>query len=212
MKIKAVIFDMDGVLSDARDWHYEALNQALGLFGYSISRYDHMVTFDGLPTKKKLEMLTVERGLPKELHNFINHMKQVYTMQHVYTKCKPVFQHQYALSKLKSLGYGIAVASNSIRASIDMMMEKADLQKYLDFYLSNQDVKQAKPSPEIYKTAIAKFGFNPEECLVVEDNQNGVKAALASGANLLKVEGPNEVNWQNIFSRIYEIEKESINK
>ena len=212
MKIKAVIFDMDGVLIDARDWHYEALNQALGLFGYSISRYDHMVTFDGLPTKKKLEMLTVERGLPKVLHNFINHMKQVYTMQHVYTKCKPVFQHQYALSKLKSLGYGIAVASNSIRASIDMMMEKADLQKYLDFYLSNQDVKQAKPSPEIYKTAIAKFGFKPEECLVVEDNQNGVKAALASGANLLKVEGPNEVNWQNIYSRINEIEKESISK
>ena len=77
-KIKAVIFDMDGVLIDAKDWHYEALNQALELFGYKISRYDHLVTFDGLPTKKKLEMLTIEKGLPKGLHKFINHMKQIY--------------------------------------------------------------------------------------------------------------------------------------
>ena len=74
-KIKAVIFDMDGVLIDAKDWHYEALNKSLELFGMEISRYDHLVTFDGLPTKKKLEMLSLERGLPEELHNFINRLK-----------------------------------------------------------------------------------------------------------------------------------------
>ena len=112
-KIKAVIFDMDGVLIDAKDWHYEALNQALELFGYKISRYDHLVTFDGLPTKKKLEMLTIEKGLPKGLHKFINHMKQIYTMEHVYMKCKPLFCHQYALSKLKNEGYMVILISAS---------------------------------------------------------------------------------------------------
>ena len=61
-KIKAIIFDMDGVLIEAKDWHYEALNQALKLFGFTISRYDHLVTFDGLPTRKKLEMLSMEKG------------------------------------------------------------------------------------------------------------------------------------------------------
>ena len=75
-KIKAVIFDMDGVLIEAKNWHYEALNKALGLFGMEISRYDHLVTYDGLPTKRKLEMLTAERGLPIGLHDFINEMKQ----------------------------------------------------------------------------------------------------------------------------------------
>lgn len=98
-KIKAIIFDMDGVLIEAKDWHYEALNGALELFGMSISRYDHLVTYDGLPTKKKLEMLSLERGLPKGLHKFINDMKQQYTMEIVHAKCKPVFHHQYALSK-----------------------------------------------------------------------------------------------------------------
>ena len=90
-KIKAVIFDMDGVLIDAKEWHYEALNKALRLFGFEISRYDHLVTFDGLPTAKKLEMMTVERGLPKSLHQLINDMKQIYTMEYVYMKCKPLF-------------------------------------------------------------------------------------------------------------------------
>ena len=205
-KIKAVIFDMDGVLIDAKEWHYEALNKALRLFGFEISRYDHLVTFDGLPTAKKLEMMTVERGLPKSLHQLINDMKQIYTMEYVYMKCKPLFVHQYALSRLKSEGFRLALAWNSVRVTIDMMMEKADLNQYLDFSLSNQDVKKSKPDPEIYITAINRLGLSPEECLVVEDNQNGVKAALASGANLLKVETINDVTYSNIINRINEIE------
>lgn len=205
-RIRAIIFDMDGVLIEAKDWHYEALNQALSLFGYNISRYDHLVTFDGLPTKKKLEMLSMERSLPKGLHKFINRMKQRYTMEHVYMKCKPTFHHQYALSRLKTEGYGLAVASNSIRATVDMMMEKADLQKYLDFTLSNQDVVKSKPDPEIYITAINRFGYRPDECLIVEDNPNGVKAALGSGGHLLKVETVHDVTYANIKNRINEIE------
>lgn len=210
-KIKAVIFDMDGVLIEAKDWHYEALNRALDLFGYKISRYDHLVTFDGLPTRKKLEMLSIEKGLPKGLHEFINHMKQIYTMEYVYLKCKPRFNHQYALSKLKAEGYGLALASNSVRVTIDMMMEKADLAKYLDFSLSNQDVTRPKPDPEIYMTAIKRFALQPEECLILEDNPNGIKAALGSGAYLLKVETVQDVTWQNIKKRIGEIEAESAN-
>ena len=137
-KIKAVIFDMDGVLIDARDWHYESLNKALGLFGSEISRYDHLVTFDGLPTKKKLEMLSLEGRLPLKLHDFINDLKQEYTWELVYSKCKPIFQHQFALSNLKNEGLKIAVCSNSIRKTIELMMDKSGLHQYLDFFLSNQ--------------------------------------------------------------------------
>ena len=205
-KIKAVIFDMDGVLIDAKEWHYEALNRALSLFGYSISRYDHLVTFDGLPTSRKLEMLTVERGLPRSLHGFINEMKQRYTMEYVFTRCKPMFIHQYALSRLKAEGIHLALASNSVRSTVDMMMEKSDLDQYLDFKLSNQDVTKAKPDPEIYNVAIERLGLTPEECLICEDNQNGVKAALASGAHLFKVGTVNDVTYHNLMKRIQEIE------
>lgn len=204
--IKAVIFDMDGVLIEAKDWHYEALNKALELFGFSISRYDHLVTFDGLPTKRKLEMLSVERGLPKSLHGFINEMKQRYTLDYVYSLCKPRFIHQYALSKFKTEGYKVALCSNSIRNSIDLMMEKADLSQYLDLILSNQDVTYAKPNPEIYLKAIQMLGLKPEECLICEDNPNGIAAALASGAHLFKVGTTEDVTYKNIKHRIQEIE------
>lgn len=206
MKIKAVIFDMDGVLIDAKEWHYEALNNALKLFGAEISRYDHLVTFDGLPTKKKLEMLSLEGGFPRKLHNFVNDLKQQYTMEIIYAKCKPVFQHQFALSKLRAEGYRLAVGSNSVRNTVEVMMEKSGLMPYLEFFLSNQDVKKGKPDPEMYELAISKTGFSPKECLIVEDNENGIKAALASGAHLLKVENPDHVHYYNIKRRINEIE------
>ena len=198
---------MDGVLIEAKDWHYEALNKALSLFGFEISRYDHLVTFDGLPTSRKLEMLTVERGLPRSLHAFINEMKQQYTMDYVYTCCKPRFVHQYALSHLKADGYRLALASNSIRRTIELMIEKAGLTEYMELMLSNQDVVKAKPDPEIYLTAIQRLGLKPEECLICEDNQNGIQAALASGAHLFKVDTVNDVTYSNIKRRIEEIEK-----
>lgn len=201
-KIKAVIFDMDGVLIEAKDWHYEALNKALQLFGMEISRYDHLVTYDGLPTKKKLEMLSSESGLPRELHKFINDMKQQYTMEIVYANCKPTFHHEYALSKLKNDGYKMAVCSNSIRNTIDIMMQKASLEQYFEFYVSNQDVKNGKPDPEMYNKAIKKLELDPKECMIIEDNENGIKAAKASGAWVMEVDVVEDVNIQNIKQHI----------
>ena len=201
-KIKAIIFDMDGVLIEAKDWHYESLNKALGLFGFEISRYDHLVTYDGLPTKKKLEMLSLEGGLPKGLHQIINDLKQQYTLDIVHTDCRPRFIHEYALSKLKSEGYHLAVASNSIRKTVELMMEKADLLRYLDFFLSNQDVTRAKPDPEIYNTAISRLGYKPEECLILEDNFNGIAAAKASGAHVMEIDTVYDVNYEEIKTQI----------
>jgi beta-phosphoglucomutase len=205
--IKAIIFDMDGVLIEAKDWHYEALNRALKLFGFEISRDDHLTKFDGLPTWRKLEMLTTLSGLPQELHGFINHMKQQYTMEMVHVHCRPRFIHEFTLSRLHADGYRLAVASNSIRLTVEVMMRMSHLDHYLDLMFSSTDVSQPKPNPEIYNKAIDRLGFSPAECLVVEDNENGIKAAKASGAHLLVVETVDEVNLDNIRRRIKEIEE-----
>ena len=205
-KIKAVIFDMDGVLIEAKDWHYKALNRALGLFGQAISRYDHLVTFDGLPTITKLDMLTLERGLPKKLHEFINELKQKYTIELVHQHCKPRFDHEYALSKLKSQGYRIGCGSNSVRQSIEIMLQKSDLMKYMETVVSAQEVSEPKPSPEMYEKIISNFNLTPQECLIIEDNENGIKAAKASGAHVLIVKEVDEVNIVNITNKIKQIE------
>lgn len=206
MKIKAILFDMDGVLIDAKEWHYEALNKALKLFGYEINRYEHLSSYDGLPTKVKLERLTSEKGLPKYLHSFINEMKQKYTIDITHNYCRPRFNHEYALSKLKSEGYKLAVCSNSIKNTIDIMMNMSALDKYLDLKLSNEDVKESKPDPEIYIKAMEKLNLPAKECLIIEDNENGIKAAKSSGANLLVVRTVDEVNYNNIKTRILELE------
>lgn len=205
-RIKAVLFDMDGVLIEAKEWHYEALNRALELFGMPISRLEHETTYDGLPTRKKLDMLSREKGLPRGLHDFINELKQSYTMEMVHTLCRPRFEQEYALSELRRRGYKLAVCSNSIRATVNIMMEKAGLAPYLDVQLSNQDVERPKPAPDIYLRAMQHFGLAPHECLVVEDNENGIRAAQASGAHLLVVRDVAETNLDNIMSRIEEIE------
>lgn len=205
-KIKAIIFDMDGVLVDAKDWHYHALNKALCLFGMPISRQDHLSTYDGLPTKRKLEILTAERELSPQLHSFINELKQKYTLEIVYTECKPIFHHHFALTNLKKLGYHLAVCSNSIRKTVEIMMEKANLLGYLDFFLSNEDVQHPKPHPEIYSKAIEELKISPSECLIIEDNFNGIKAAKASGAHVMEVATTEDVNLDNILSTLKRIE------
>ena len=203
--IKAVLFDMDGVLIEAKDWHYESLNRALEHFGMPISRHEHETIYDGLPTKKKLEMLSQDKGLPRSLHDFINNLKQQYTVELVHTCCRPRFLQEQALSELKRNGYKLAVCSNSIRATVELMMEKAALTPYLDLMLSNQDVAKSKPAPDIYLKAMELFGLSPQECLVVEDNENGIKAATASGAHVLVVESVSDTNISNILARINEI-------
>lgn len=205
-KIKAIVFDMDGVLIDAKDWHYSALNKALALFGLEISRHDHLVTFDGLSTSQKLMMLSKTEGLPVSLHEFVNELKQQYTMELIYQLCKPVFHHQYALAKLSEMGYKLAVASNSVRNTVEVMMEKASLARYLEFVLSNQDVKNAKPAPDIYKLAVSRLNIAARECVVIEDNDNGVQAAKAAGVNVLQVDSVHDVTLENIKNFIAEVE------
>lgn len=205
-KIKAVIFDMDGVLIDAKDWHYDALNKALRLFGFEISRYDHLVTYDGLPTSKKLKMLTAERGLPEKLHDFINTMKQKYTMEITHIQCRPIFQHEYALSNLKARDYKLAVASNSIKDTVEVMLTKSNLISYMDCVLSNQDVDMPKPAPDIYLKAMERLGVRAEECLILEDNDHGIRAARTSGAHVVVVNDVKDVTLQRITAEIYNIE------
>lgn len=203
--IKAVLFDMDGVLIDAKDWHYEALNKALDIFGIKIDYEDHLRHFDGIPTRDKLKILAERHFLPAEIHPLINTLKQKYTIELTITKCKPNFTNEYALSKLKAEGYKIAVCSNSIRSTIDLMMEKSSLSPFIDLIVSNQDVTKGKPSPEMYLKAMERLRIKPSEALICEDNENGIKAALASGGNLLKIGTIEDTNFDNIMGRISQI-------
>ncbi len=198
MKIKAVLFDLDGVLVDATEWHYEALNRALGLFGYTISRYEHLTTYNGLPTRQKLEMLTVEKGFPRGLHSLVNKIKQKYTREEILRSCTPVFEKEFMIHQLKRDGFKLACCSNSIRDSVELMLRGSGIIELFDLLISNEDVAHAKPDPEMYLTACQRLGIQPHQAVIVEDAPHGIEAAKRAGGVLCQVSGFNEVDYARI--------------
>jgi beta-phosphoglucomutase len=207
VKIKAVLFDLDGVLVDATEWHFDALNRALGLFGYTISRYEHLTTYNGLPTRKKLEMLSVEKGFPRGLHPLANKIKQKYTREEILRNCTPVFEKEFMLHQLKREGYKLACCSNSIRESVELMLQGSGIFDLFDYILSNEDVKNPKPHPEMYLAAFKRFRLKPQECVIVEDAGHGIEAAKRSKGRLCQVTGFNDVDYPRIHDFIATVEK-----
>jgi len=198
MKIKAVLFDLDGVLVDATEWHFEALNRALALFGYTISRYEHLTTYNGLPTRNKLEMLTVEKGFPRSLHALVNKIKQKYTREEILRRCTPAFEKEFMIHQLKRDGFKLAVCSNSIRESVELMLRGSGIFDLFDCLISNEDVKNPKPHPEMYLRGCEILGVKPSEAIIVEDAPHGLEAARQSGGIVCQVSGFNEVDYARV--------------
>jgi beta-phosphoglucomutase len=197
-----ILFDMDGVLIDARDWHYDALNEALNIFGLGISRKDHLSRFNGLSTKTKLNMLTNDGLLPLELHPLIESIKQDRTLRIAAQKCFPIVSHQIMMTRIKSSGLKIGLVTNSIRKSTEFMLEYAGLLKFMDVIVTNEDVSEGKPSPEGYLLAMKSVGSKPAETIVVEDGIYGIQAAEAAGAEVLKVNEPRDVSLELLLPRL----------
>lgn len=202
--IKVVAFDMDGVLLDAKEIHYESLNKALIRNGYkSINRNDHESTYDGLPTSVKLDMLLRKGLIDSKNIDKIKKDKQSYTIQLIEDTCSPNEFHIEMLINLQQLGLDVALCSNSIRATVETAIKVTDIGEYFDLVLSHQNVKNPKPYPDIYLKVAEHFEVDPKEILVVEDNENGFKAALSAGCNLLKVTGgPGQVNSSFVENEI----------
>lgn len=193
-KPKAVLFDLDGVLIDATEWHYDALNDALRIFGWEITREMHISFYNGLPTKEKLRYLSEQEGLPKSLHPIIHKLKRKYTDDKVYNFCRPNYGKQLLMTYLKQKGYMLACCSNAQKYSVLNMLSRADIEKYFDLIIGNDEGFAPKPSPEIYQAAFKALGILPEEAIIVEDAPHGIAAAKASGSHVIEVGGFDEVN------------------
>ena len=202
-KIKLVIFDLDGVLVDAKNIHFDALNKALGE-EYAIEWNEHLSLYDGLKTNQKLEMLTQRKGLPVKKHKEVWDNKQKYTLEAL-TKLKSSVQLQVCMSTLVNQGYKIAVCSNSIRKTVLTVLSKLEIIEYMDLIISNEDVKNSKPHPEMYWKAISMMSCLQEETLIVEDSPYGLLAASRAKAHILRVAHPKDVTYNNIYKKLKEI-------
>jgi HAD superfamily hydrolase (TIGR01509 family) len=198
--MKLIIFDLDGVLVEAKTIHFDALNEALGS-KYAIEWNEHLSKYDGLKTNQKLEMLTQEKGLPIDLYKSVWDRKQRLTLQKL-SDLKPSTQLQACISSLVNEGYKIACCSNSIRKTVLTVLSKLGIIEYFDLILSNEDVKNSKPHPEIYWKAISMMGCLPEETLIVEDSPFGLLAASRSKSHVMRVESPKDITYNNIYKHL----------
>ena len=210
--IKLIIFDLDGVLVDARELHYEALNRALDSIDskYVITRKEHLSTYDGLSTTKKLNMLTQNKGLSVELHDTVWGLKQKMTLE-IIDGFSVDDRIRGIIRSFKSDGYTIACATNSIRETAKLQLIRKGFFEYIDFMYSNQDVTNPKPNSEMYLKCMIKAEVNPNETVIVEDSHIGRKGALSSGAYLCAVEDSDDVSYDKIKKVIDDAnEKEEI--
>ena len=210
--IKTIIFDLDGVLVDTKIIHFEALNMALKRFKYKeISLDDHNKVFDGLPTKEKLIILNKKNELPIESFSKINNYKQKITSKILKKKIKKnqnilkIFKHLYK-------DYKIAVATNAVKSTLNICLDKLGVSKYIHYKLSNEDIKNPKPNPEIYLKIFIHFGIYPNEALIAEDSHYGREAAISSGAKLLPIKKLKDLTLKKIKSHLVTKKNININK
>jgi len=197
---KLVIFDLDGVLIDSKDYHFDALNYALSKVGekYVITRQEHVSIYDGLPTRPKLELLTKNKELPVEYYDQIWRDKQEETLRVFDEHVRKDYELMGYFQQLKDEGYSIAVASNSIRNTVKIILLRLGVLEFVDIYISNEDVYRNKPFPEMYWKCMIRLGALPKDTVIVEDSHIGRQGAIDSKCHLVSVDDRKDFNQQKV--------------
>lgn len=199
--IKLLIFDIDGVLTKTKRLHELAFIAALGQYGYHITEEYHKRELDGLPTKVKLDMLQVSEQHKQKIFD----MKQVKTFEAAEQHIIKNDDIREVFIECKKRGYKIAVASNAIKEFCLLVLKLMGIEEYTDILLSNEDVLENKPSPEIYNKIIKHFDYSPSETLIFEDSKFGLSSAYGSGANVFVVSDPKDIRIESIIKKINSI-------
>ena len=197
--IKAIIFDLDGVIVNTKDIHFIALNEALKKYKAKkiITANEHQTTYDGLPTKKKLEILNKKKIVEQKFNKKINLYKQKITARLIAKKVKfdkKIYNIFFELSKK----YTLAIATNARSATLKSCIKVLKIKKFCSFTISCDQINKPKPHPEIYLRCIIKLGLKPKEVLVLEDSHYGRMSAKDSGCELLPIKKIKDVNLKDI--------------
>ena len=198
--IRLIIFDLDGVLVDSRYMHYQTFADALRqIKGIELSWKEHEQIYDGLSTKRKLALM-VEKGLiSKSEVGPLFDLKQRLTQESLVKYIVPNPRIRKLLESCKSRGLRLACASNAVRWSLEESLRLVGIYDLFELILSNEDVIQQKPSPEIYLKVMSTLGVSPENTLILEDSPHGRKAAYESGAHVLEIADPQDTTEEKLF-------------
>lgn len=203
MNNRLIIFDLDGVLSDTKQIHLDALNQALSVVSkeFIISNEDNEKYFGEITTLQKLEILSKTRGLPENTYTEIVKNKKEITdklFNQIQTSQRLIDVFKF----LKSLKIKTAVASNSSTDSCKIILTKLGIIDFIDLVVGNNLVVNKKPSPEMYWKCMAELGSSPIHTIVLDDSPIGQLSSLLSQTKLVVINNIEDVNIETIKKEI----------
>lgn len=179
-KIKAVIFDMDGLMIDSEPLHIEAFNRVFEKFGKHLSGEENSKRYVGIADVDIVEDMIERFDLPISPKQLLKEKQDAYR----YILKKGLVTQPGLIDLLKKLhnsGFKIAIGSGSYTEQIEIVMKGLNISSLIDQYVAIDDVKAGKPFPDIYLLAAKKLEVDPSDCLVLEDAAFGVQAAKAAG-------------------------------
>ena len=190
-KVKAVIFDMDGVLVDTEPLHIQTEKRMFEKVNLDISDEEH-AGYMGTATDVMWKQIIGKRNLPLDVAEMTELTIQeglpfFYSLE----KIDPMPGLIDLLEKLKTKNIPIAVASSSDPETIRVIIEKSGLRKYFLHVVSSSEVGKSKPEPDVFLQAAKLLGVAPKNCVVFEDSKNGIKAAKAAGMFCIAYDGAN---------------------
>jgi len=209
--IKLIVFDLDGVLVNTKNIHFNALNNALkkSKVNYQISYEEHLKIFDGLTTKEKLQILLKRKIIKSRKFKEIIKFKNIYTDNELSKKIK--FNKKiHSIFQRLSKKYTVIVATNAIKKTLETCLKKLRIKNFLYLSYSNQDVLFPKPHPQIYLKCMVDAGVKPKETLIIEDSHHGRQSAIDSGGNLFPIKSDNDLTYKKIIETIKLINKKNI--
>lgn len=198
-----VIFDLDGVLIDSKKIHFDSLNIALGEIDnkFIISEEDQENLYEGLPTRHKLKLLSEIKQLDPSLHDHIWRRKQEISSK-MFESLERDNDLIFFMDLIKSNNIFIAVASNSIKKTIESCLNSLGIIDYIDCIISNEDVVNPKPHPEMYWKAMSALYSIPEYTTIFEDSPVGILAARSSMCNLIEIKNRKDLDIIKINNAI----------
>jgi len=196
MTIKAILFDLDGVISDTHLIHYEAYRQALWALYQLEMPLDEYNLMGSIPTRGRTKYLcdhgTIEND-PQKIHS-LHLLKKQYTQDMIESMGIDTRLQDF-LSKGKEL-YNLryAVASNASDAFVNNMLAIKGITSFFDSVTGSYSITRSKPNPMMYLNAMVKLNVAPNESIVIEDSSTGIVAGYRSGAFVYRVSTPLDVN------------------
>lgn len=179
--IKAFIFDMDGVIIDSEPVHREIEQSLFRECGINVSEGEHL-GFIGSTSHYMWDKLRKKHNLSNTLEELVERNRVIY-LDHLNSDetVKPIEGVGELIKELHEKGIKLAVASSSPINVIETVVNTFKLKDYFDILVTGDEVTKSKPEPDIFLHAAEKLGVKPENCIVIEDSSNGVKAAKKAG-------------------------------